>query len=323
MIYKDQEKLLNWFYLNQRSMPWREDSSPYRVWISEVMLQQTTVATVTNYFLRFMEKFPNLSDLAQAKEEEVLTLWSGLGYYTRARNILKTAQLLKEEENFPKTYEDLLKLPGVGPYTAGAIASIAFGQAVSLIDTNVDRVLGRYYALDRRDEDFEKDLRAKAQQIIEQIKTKDIRAWNQAIMELGAIMCGVHKVGCSTCPLKENCKAFLSHTPLAFPGDKPKTTIIDIVEYALLIKKDDKMLFTKNTKRRKGMYDFPISTQSIGLEIGEVSYRISNNKVKRIYCELESSDYQLQENDLFLPYNNIWENYPLTSPCKKFLQGNC
>lgn len=318
---QDQQLLLKWFYEKQRKLPWRENPTPYRVWISEIMLQQTTVATVINYYNRFMDRFPNLSSLAKADETELLTLWAGLGYYSRARNILKTAQIIQEEENFPQDYKELLKLPGIGVYTAGAICSIAWNQAVSLIDTNVDRVLGRYFALNRKDSDFEQVLRSHAQKTIETVSQKDLWAWNQALMELGALCCGVKKVDCSHCPLQHGCQALLRGTPLTFPGDKIKAPITEIVEYALVIKKDNKMIFAKNIKgsRRRGMYDFPVVPVIQGQEIERVSYRISNNKVLRIYCAVEYYEYKLLENDLLLDQHGLWETYPLTSPCKKFL----
>ena len=316
-----QKLLLEWFYSNKREMPWRENPTPYRVWISEIMLQQTTVATVIEFYLRFMNRFPSLVKLSTANEDEVLLLWAGLGYYSRAKNILKTAQLLQKEENFPSEFEELKKLPGIGPYTAGAVSSIAFNKPVSLIDTNVDRVLGRFFILDRQDKDFEQILRANAQVLIENVPEKDIWAWNQAIMELGALVCKVKSVQCEDCPLMSSCKAYKSGEPLKFPGDKNKSKIEAITEYALVIKKQDQYLISKITTgtRRKGLYDFPIMNTKIGKEIERVSYRISNNKVERVFCLVDRAEYISSQDDIWVDKNNFLEKYALVSPCKKYL----
>lgn len=322
MTQKIQQSLLQWFYKNQRSMPWRENPTPYRVWISEIMLQQTTVATVHSYFIRFMDKFPTLDHLSRANEDDILKLWAGLGYYSRARNILKTARILQSEENFPQTYQELLQLPGIGPYTAGAIASIAFHQPVSLVDTNVDRVIGRFYALNRKTEDFEKQLRSFAQKNIEQVNPTEIWAWNQAIMELGALCCKPKVANCEDCPLQSGCQAFSSKQPLNFPGDKIKIPKIHKTEYALLIQKDNQFLLQKITKgtQRKGLYDFIITDKFQGDIIKTINYSISNSKVTRHMCLSHYSQHSLDSTMIWLSLDEALNNYPLVSPCKKVLK---
>lgn len=325
MNKQTQLSLLKWFHTNKREMPWRENPTPYRVWISEIMLQQTTVATVKEFYLRFIEKFPTLEKLSKANEDEVLLLWAGLGYYSRAKNILKTAQLLQKEDQIPSEFEELKKLPGIGPYTAGAVSSIAFNKPVSLIDTNVDRVLGRFFTLDRQDKDFEQILRSKAQLLIETVPTEEFWAWNQAIMELGALVCMLKSAECDDCPLKLSCGAYRSGEPWKFPGNKVKSKIESITEYALIIKKKNNYLISKITSgtRRRGLYDFPIVNTKIGEKIDRVSYRISNNKVERIFCLVDEADYKSSLDDVWVNKNNFSEKYALVSPCKKFFLKIC
>ncbi|MGL4388043.1 MAG: A/G-specific adenine glycosylase, partial [Brevinema sp.] len=259
-------KALTWFMINKRDEPWREKPTPYRVWISEIMLQQTTVATVKNYFLRFMDRFPTLEDLAKAKEEEVLHLWAGLGYYSRARNILKTAQIIQKEECFPKKRDELMKLPGIGSYTSAAITSIACNESDALVDTNVDRVLGRFYGMVRTEEGFNKKIEFLAQQIMDsvaEIRPYDIWLWNQVLMEIGALLCNVTKVQCEECPLSAQCRAFVSKTPLDYPGMKPKPNITLVQESCIVIYCQNQVVLSRNEEgRRKGLYDFKIVSET-------------------------------------------------------------
>jgi len=325
MIYLTQKKLIEWFQINKRDMPWRNNPSPYRVWISEVMLQQTTVATVCDYFINFMERFPNLEILSQAKEEEVLLLWAGLGYYSRAKNILKTAKIIGSEKNFPSNLNELKKLPGIGDYTAAAITSIAYNIPDYLIDTNVDRVLGRVYALNRQENDFKKKLSNYASDLIDRIYNKQsesIFIWNQALMEIGALICKVNQVNCEQCPLNDDCLAFKSANPLVYPGKKLKIKLNHKIEYTKVIKNQNNIVLTKinNQKRRQGLYDF-ISCSNLDIDIFyQFSYRISNDKVTRYVYLFEDKGYQLKENEVFVDINNVFDKYPVISPCKKIIK---
>lgn len=193
-------RLLRWYRANRRDLPWRRTSDPYRVWVSEMMLQQTRVAAVLEHYRKFLEKFPDVHRLAGASESEVLAAWSGLGYYRRARAMHSAAKKMVESGGeFPKSSGALEELPGVGRYTAAAIASIAFGEPVAVVDGNVERVLSRVLGADLRDR---KAAWLHAQELLDPKHPGD---WNQAVMELGATICAPAEPNCAKCPLAEWC----------------------------------------------------------------------------------------------------------------------
>lgn len=198
-----QRQLLSWFSANARDLPWRRTRDPYAIWVSEIMLQQTRVAAVIEHYERFMQRFPTLTALATASEEEVLTCWSGLGYYRRARLLHKAAKFVFEESdgNFPATSADLRKLPGIGEYTSAAVASIGFGEAVAVIDGNVERVLTRVRGWDEKTAPLAK-LRVVASEMLDREHPGD---FNQAMMELGATVCLPRNPLCLQCPVRAQC----------------------------------------------------------------------------------------------------------------------
>ena len=199
--------LLQWFKNNGRSLPWRETKDAYAIWLSEVILQQTRIAQGMSYWERFMAQWPTVNDLAAATEDEVLKAWQGLGYYSRARNLHTAAQQVVELGGFPQTFKELKTLKGVGDYTAAAIASIAFGQPVAVVDGNVYRVLSRYYGITTAIDSTEgkKEFQTLAQSLLPTSKPAD---YNEAIMDFGAIQCTPSSPSCTTCPLCETCVAF-------------------------------------------------------------------------------------------------------------------
>jgi A/G-specific adenine glycosylase len=202
------DPLTAWFDVHQRTMPWRSDPTPYRVWISEIMLQQTQVDTVIPYFDRFLERFPDINALATADQQDVLKGWEGLGYYSRARNLHKAAKIVADELNgeIPNNYDDLLKLPGLGPYTAAAVASIAFDEHVPVVDGNVLRVFARFRGVD--DDIAQQRVRREfAEWLQPHVNDADPSTFNQAIMELGALVCRPRNPTCLTCPLRDDCTA--------------------------------------------------------------------------------------------------------------------
>ena len=202
--------LLNWYHKNKRPLPWRQKHpNPYKIWIAEIMLQQTTSVAVIPYYKAFFHQFPTLADLAQANETEVLEAWSGLGYYSRAKNIHKTAQILckKYKGSFPKTWQELITLPGIGPYTSRAIASFAFGQKVGVLDGNVIRFLSRYHFIKKKwwTSKGRQSLQALADRWVQ---NNEVANTNQALMEMGATVC-LKNPSCHICPLKKTCQAYL------------------------------------------------------------------------------------------------------------------
>ena len=199
--------LLQWFKNNGRSLPWRETNDPYAIWLSEVILQQTRIAQGMSYWERFMAQWPTINDLAAATEDEVLKAWQGLGYYSRARNLHTAAQQIAELGAFPQTFKELKTLKGVGDYTAAAVASIAFGESVAVVDGNVYRVLSRYYGIDTPIDSTEgkKEFQALAQSLL---PTNEPAKYNEAIMDFGAIQCTPTSPRCTACPLCKSCVAF-------------------------------------------------------------------------------------------------------------------
>jgi A/G-specific adenine glycosylase len=217
--------LLAWYEKNARNLPWREDTDPYRVWVSEIMLQQTRVDAVIPYYTRFMRELPNVESLAKVDEEKLMKLWEGLGYYRRARNLHKAAQVIMEKHGgiFPKDYLEIRALPGIGDYTAGAISSICFDQPVSAVDGNVLRVIAR---LTGSYEDVSKtEVKRKTARMLEAVYPEDrCGEFTQALMELGAVIClpnGMPK--CEDCPLAFMCRAFESGTQMDFPVKTKKS----------------------------------------------------------------------------------------------------
>ncbi|MDO5302114.1 MAG: A/G-specific adenine glycosylase [Tissierellia bacterium] len=216
------KRLLQFYRQKARSLPWRRDRDPYKIWLSEIMLQQTRVVTVVEYFHRFLEKYPTVEDLAASQEDEVLKLWQGLGYYSRARNMRRAAQVIVADYGgqFPKSARELRKLPGIGPYTAGAIASIAFNEKVAAVDGNALRVMSRIHALE---EDIAREkTRALVGRLMEEAMEEDYGAFNQALMDLGSEICTPKSPRCDSCPVRGDCRALEEGRVLDFPVKSTK-----------------------------------------------------------------------------------------------------
>lgn len=226
------ELILSWYDRSARVMPWRvgpadraagQQPDPYRVWLSEVMLQQTTVAAVKDYFHRFTARWPSVTNLANAKDEEVMAEWAGLGYYARARNLLKCARVVVSQHNgiFPNTREGLLDLPGIGPYTASAIASIAYDEPATVVDGNVERVMARLFAVETPLPAAKPELVAHAESLTPNHRAGD---YAQAVMDLGATICTPRNPACGICPWIEHCSARHSGIAAELPRKSPKAT---------------------------------------------------------------------------------------------------
>jgi A/G-specific adenine glycosylase len=213
--------LLTWFDRHRRDLPWRRTRDPYRIWLSEVMLQQTRIETALPYYQRFLARFPTVEDLAGAEVEEVLSLWSGLGYYRRARQLHAAARQVAAAGGFPRTVERLRELPGIGAYTAAAVASIAFGVPEPVLDGNVERVLSRWLALDLdpKGREARERMLAAAAGLLDAERPGDS---NQALMELGATVCSPRRPRCLLCPISSGCRAAREGDPERFPMVRPK-----------------------------------------------------------------------------------------------------
>ncbi|VVC76600.1 A/G-specific adenine glycosylase [Aquicella siphonis] len=242
-----QKTILNWFDQHGRKhLPWQQDKTPYRVWISEIMLQQTQVNTVIPYYEQFMQRFPSLKALAQASVDDVLHSWAGLGYYSRARNLHRAAKWILEEVNgiFPDNIADLMQLPGIGRSTAGAILSIAFGKKAPILDGNVKRVLSRFAGIDEpvNDKTTENKLWALAERYTPE---KRVDHYTQAIMDLGATLCTRSKPQCGTCPLGKNCYAYRMGMADLLPKKKSARTLPVRAAAFLILRNKGRILLHK------------------------------------------------------------------------------
>lgn len=237
--------LLAWYDAHRRSLPWRDTVSPYRTWISEVMLQQTRVETVLPYFARFMARFPTVDDLAGAPEDEVMSLWSGLGYYSRARNMHKAAKQVVALGAFPSTLEGIRSLPGVGEYMAGAIGSIAFGLDVSAVDGNLHRVLARLHA----SKGDRKAMWALADQHLPPGRAGD---YNQALMDLGSQICTARSPRCPSCPLTAHCAARRQGAQASYPVKAKKKKVPQRSAVCGVLRRGEQLLLTRRPS--KGLY---------------------------------------------------------------------
>lgn len=273
--------LIKWYLQNKRDLPWRKTTSPYLIWLSEIMLQQTRVAQGTPYFFSFSEEFPTVFDLANADEEQVLKLWQGLGYYSRARNLHKTAQYVANELNgiFPPSYTELLKLKGVGEYTAAAIASFSYNEPVPVVDGNVFRVLSRYF-------DIESDITLPATKkeftaLAHELMPKDNPAiFNQAIMEFGALQCVPKSPNCSVCVFANSCAALQKKKVDVLPVKSKKIKVTNrFFNYLILEDVLGNTLIQKRTSKGiwHNLYEFPLlETQDI-VDFDFVSKTVQND----------------------------------------------
>ncbi|MDR5658789.1 A/G-specific adenine glycosylase [Serpentinicella sp. ANB-PHB4] len=342
-----QKNLVEWFRKNQRVLPWRQTKNPYYIWISEIMLQQTKVDTVIDYYNYFITKFPTVEDLAQAKEEDVLKVWEGLGYYSRPKNMMKAARVVKEtyDGQMPKSYKGLISLPGIGPYTAGAVASIAYNIAVPAIDGNVLRVFSRLFNIS---EDITLNNTKKNFEIIGQdvVPVNSPGDFNQGLMELGALICVPRKPRCTECPLTTQCKAYALNIQTVLPvKTKKKKQKVQPVEVGL-VTHEDKILITKRptTGLLSDLWALPIveTDQNLeaGISIGSELEHIFNLKVikarpilqdKHVFTHIkwEMTLFQVDiEKRIEVDYPKMkWvtkealEEYPLPTAVRKLLKN--
>lgn len=267
-------ELKHWYTNNNRLLPWRETRDPYRIWISEVILQQTRVNQGLEYYLRFVDRFPDVRSLAEASEQEVLAMWQGLGYYSRARNLHTAAKqvLTIHGGGFPSTYKEVRELKGIGDYTAAAICSIAYNLPHAVVDGNVYRVLSRLYAIETPIDTTtgKKVFQELAQNLLD---TTDPGLYNQALMEFGALYCVPSTPVCEECPLQDQCKAFELKLVNQFPVKRKKTAVHELYYTYLYIHTADKIILTPRSAANniwKNMYEFPLIEASHLLTAEEI-----------------------------------------------------
>lgn len=253
--------LFAWYDANRRDLPWRTHRTPYKTWISEVMLQQTRVLTVIPYFERFVSLFPDIISLASARPDDVYKAWEGLGYYSRAANLMKGARYIVEnhEGSFPTSKEDILKIPGIGPYIAGAILSMAFGEAEPSVDGNLIRVIARLHAYPGAPDasSTRKDISEVAQMMIPKERPGD---FNEAMMDIGATICTPRSPSCAICPFRSLCEATRSGNPERFPGSKKSVVVPKHPFTVCAILRQDMIYIRKRPAKGllAGLYEFPL-----------------------------------------------------------------
>ena len=272
------QKLIAWQRRHgRRTLPWQGTRDPYRIWLSEIMLQQTQVATVVPYYQRFLERFPDIQALAAAAPDEVLTLWSGLGYYSRARNLRKAASEVAALGEFPRDYESIRALPGIGDYTAAAVASIAFGLPHAVIDGNVKRVVAR---LSNNDAVATREV---AEQLLDR---RNPSRSNQALMELGAVVCLPREPLCLSCPIAEHCEAHRRGSQNQVPAKRAKPATVSL-EHTLLVIRDRGRILLAPGSRVHGFWDLPEPFKGASLirRVGEFRHSILNRRYMFIVWE--------------------------------------
>lgn len=316
-------QLLNWFTLHGRkNLPWQLPRTPYKVWISEIMLQQTQVQTVIPYFERFIQQFPSTNELAQANEDEVLSLWSGLGYYSRARNLHQTAKIIAQchQGVLPNNFELLNELPGIGPSTAAAILSQAFNQPSAILDGNVKRVLTRFFRIQGYPEkaQVKKTLWELAQACMPEENCAD---YTQAIMDLGATCCTTKNPNCIHCPLIDNCLAFKYKEQHLYPTKKIKKSIPIQHQQILVLSNEQDMIYLEKrppTGLWGGLWCLPsIGKEECPLDFIRVNYDLVGDTPKHLMAfKHRFSHFHLEINALRIRTKALGNN--LAEPCGKW-----
>jgi len=328
--------LISWYHNHQRDLPWRNTSDPYKIWLSEIILQQTRVNQGLPYYNKFVNHYPTVYDLAKAPEDEVMRLWQGLGYYSRARNLHDCAKSVVKNHHgeFPKTYDELLALKGIGKYTAAAIASFAFGQAVPVVDGNVFRVLARYF--DVSDDIAQAKTFNKFFKIAGELIPKEQAAdFNQALMELGATICKPNSPDCTNCPLAQDCAARIQGKQSTLPVKKKKIKVKHRFLYYLIWQDGEKLAMKKRGGNDiwQGLFDFELietekslSNEEIldkvnekydNIEIIEISeptkHILSHQRLEAVFIQLKSN-YKNIVNETSLQYYTEKEVEELPKP---------
>lgn len=306
--------LISWYLQNHRDLPWRKTSNPYNIWLSEIILQQTRVAQGLPYYLNFINTFPSVHDLANANEEKVLKLWQGLGYYSRARNLHETSKYISKELNgiFPNNYNDLLKLKGVGEYTAAAIASISFNENIAVVDGNVFRVLSRYFGieLDISENKTKKDFQELANSLL---PVGQAANFNQALMEFGATQCTPKSPDCNNCVFNKSCFALQKNKVDQLPIKTKKTKIRNrYLNYIVVKDIEDNFLVEQRTENGiwKNLFQFPLIETEETLNENKIAELIKKKFTVKNILHLNSEPiiHKLSHQHLHIRFFEITQN---------------
>ena len=337
--------LSQWYAINKRDLPWRSTVNPYYIWLSEIILQQTRVDQGLPYYLKFIDAFPAVEDLANADEDLVLKLWQGLGYYSRARNLQFSAKLILSEfgGNFPDNHADILKLKGVGPYTAAAISSFSFGLPFAVLDGNVIRVLSRVFGIQTPFDTTagKKQFQKLAQELLDK---KNPAEYNQAIMEFGALQCVPKSPKCNDCPIVNDCIAFNTNTVSLLPVKSKKLKVKSRYLHFLVVNKNNEVLIGKrNSGIWQGLYEFPFLEFDENLneksvlksplwinffkdsvnQISSISevyiHKLSHQKIHAKFWEIDVNSFR--SSDFKIVKCNELQKYPVSSLIEKYLNS--
>ena len=337
--------LSQWYAINKRDLPWRSTVNPYYIWLSEIILQQTRVNQGLPYYLKFIDAFPAVADLANADEDLVLKLWQGLGYYSRARNLQFSAKLILSEfgGNFPDNHVDILKLKGVGSYTAAAISSFSFGLPFAVLDGNVIRVLSRVFGIQTPFDTTagKKQFQKLAQELLDK---KNPAEYNQAIMEFGALQCVPKSPKCNDCPIVNDCIAFNTNTVSLLPVKSKKLKVKSRFLHFLVVNKNNEVLIGKrNSGIWQGLYEFPFlefdenlneksvlksplwinffkdSVKQISSISEEYIHKLSHQKIHAKFWEIDVNSFR--SSDFKIVKCNELQKYPVSSLIEKYLNS--
>ncbi|MAR40238.1 MAG: A/G-specific adenine glycosylase [Flavobacteriales bacterium] len=335
--------IIKWYHKNKRDLPWRNTKDPYRIWISEIILQQTKVSQGLPYYNRFIKKFPTITELAKASEDEVLNLWQGLGYYSRARNLHVTAKLIRDEYDsvFPSDYKSIKNLKGIGDYTAAAISSFCYKLPYAVLDGNVSRVLSRYFAIETPIDvsEGQKVFKKLSQELLD-LDNPD--TYNQAIMEFGALQCVPKSPNCEDCPLHESCQSYSTELVQLLPLKSKSLKVIDrYFNYLIITSSDNTFIHKREEGIWKSLYQFPLIEGNLDFEVLQkskewdklfkgkdvvlnssslqIKHKLSHQLIHAVFYSLRVEDFS-SDNLIKLKWKNL-DDYPLPRLIDKYLKS--
>lgn len=332
--------ITSWYRLSARDLPWRNTKNPYFIWLSEIILQQTRVDQGKSYYEKFIQHYPTIKDLATASEDQVLNDWQGLGYYSRARNLHAAAKYITNDLNgeFPNSYDSIIQLKGVGEYTASAIASFAFNEPTAVVDGNVYRLLSRYFDIDTAIDTTEgkKTFKKLADELID---PKNPAEHNQAIMEMGAVVCTPKQPNCENCPLNESCLGFANKSYDRLPVKSKKIKVRKRYFHYLIFDENGKTLLRKRGPNDvwQGLYDFPLieykreqgiskeDQEQFGLKEMELQYQakhvLSHQQLFAKFWLVKSNNYEHIAQDYLQVERNQLDDYPMPQLLIRYLES--